>query len=205
VGLRAESPKKTVFPRLRWLGLAWLAVWAPSYAIVWGWRNFLQLCDVSVFLTCLGFWRGSPLLLSSQAIGSIVVDGIWALDAGARLFSGRHLIGGTEYMWDETQPLLVRLMSLFHVALPPLLVWSLRKTGYDRRGWVLQAAIAAVLLVASRTFGDSGKNLNFAFKDPFFHRAWGSAPQHLVLTWAVLVGAVFFPTHLGLRRLFGRR
>ena len=71
-------PPKTAFPRLRWAALVWLAVWTPAYAVVWGWRNFLLLCDLSVFLACAGIWRASPLLLSSQAVASLIIGLAWA-------------------------------------------------------------------------------------------------------------------------------
>ncbi len=89
----------SVFPYwVRWVSLAWLAVWVPSYAVYWGWANFLHLCDVGVFLACLGFAYNNALLLSSQAVSSLVGDLLWCLDAGWRWFVGRHLTGGTEYM-----------------------------------------------------------------------------------------------------------
>ncbi|PYQ16862.1 MAG: hypothetical protein DMF80_03200 [Acidobacteria bacterium] len=178
----------------------WLVTFVSVYAWVYGAANFVRLCDIAVILTCLAIMRGSALLLSSQAVSSLVVDITWDLDLVWRLALGRHLIGGTEYMWDPRYPLWVRLMSLFHVAWPPLLVLTLRRLGYDRRGFALQSAIAAVVLVASR-FVLPGENLNFAFRDPFFHRAWGPAPVHLALTFAFLAGVVYWPTHRALQRL----
>lgn len=199
-----EQRTAPVFPRLRWVLLAWLAVWVPTYVWSSGWANFLQLCDVGVFLTCLGIWRGSALLLSSQAVGTLIVSGIWMLDVGARLVSGHHLIGGTEYMWNSASPLFVRLLSLFHVASVPLLLWSLRRTGYDRRGLGLMAAIAAVALVAARLVSNPVGNMNFAFRDPFFHRPWDPAPLHLLLSFLVLSLGAFVPTHLVLARALPR-
>src|SRR5438309_1206488 len=84
-----------------------------------------------------------------------------AFDAGSRLFSGRHVFGGTEYLWDSRFPLAVRLLSLFHLFWPALLLWSLRRVGYDRRGFSLQIGIASALLIVSRLVGPSA-NLNFA-------------------------------------------
>jgi len=153
-----------------------------------------------VILTCIGIMTGSALLVSSQAVSSLLVDLAWDLDLFWRLLFGRNLIGGTEYMWDERYPLWVRLMSLFHVAWPPLLFVVLRRLGYDPRGFALQCGIAAAVLAASR-FILPGENLNFAYRDPFVHRSWGPAMLHLSLTYAVLVGAVYGPTHLVLRRV----
>jgi hypothetical protein len=193
------------FPRLRWAVLVWLAVWVPIYARELGWRNFLQLCDVGVFLTCLGIWRGSARLLSSQAVGTLVISSLWLADVTARLVSGRHLIGGTEYMWNGEKPLFVRLLSLFHVVTTPLLIVCLRRTGYDRRGLPLMVTIAAVVLVATRAVGDPADNLNYVFRDPFLHRAWGSAPLYLAVALTVLSLAAFLPTHLLLARTLPAR
>jgi hypothetical protein len=154
-----------------------------------------------VVLTCVGLWTGSALLLSSQAISSLVVDVAWAVDLLWRVLTGHHLIGGTEYMWDTRFPLWLRLMSLFHFAWPPLLVFALRRTGYDSRGLALQAVIAAILLVAARLVSVPEENLNFAWRDPFLKRPLGPPPAHLAAILASLVGLVYWPTHLALRRL----
>ena len=143
------------FPRMRWAAVLWLSLWVPAYASVWGLSNFLHLCDVAVILTCAGLWSGSALLLSSQAVSSLVIDLLWDVDAGWRLVTGRHLLGGTEYLWDPAFPLAVRLLSLFHLAWPALLLWALRRVGYDRRGFLLQVALASCLFAAAR-FTDSG-------------------------------------------------
>jgi hypothetical protein len=177
-----------------------MAVWVPCYAATWGWRNFLALCDAAVALICVGIWRASPLLLSSQALAAVMPAALWTSDVTARLTTGRHLFGGTEYMWDAQVALPVRLLSLFHLLLPVVAVAALRRTGYDRRGLALQVGITAGLLVASRLLTD-GKNLNYALTDPLWRRSWGPAPVHLV---AILVGTtvlVYLPTHFLLGRL----
>jgi hypothetical protein len=182
---------------------AWLAVWAPAYAIYYEPINFLALCDVAVVLTCIGLWSGSALLLSAQALSSLVIDSTWVIDVLARLATGRHLIGGTEYMWDPQFPLWLRLLSLFHVAWPPLLLYAVRTTGYDRRALAAQSALTGVLLVASRLLSTPAENLNYAWADPFLKRSWGPAPLHLALMLGLLVLVVYGPTHAGLRRFAG--
>ena len=179
---------------VRWVSVLWLAAWIPSYALYWGWANFLHLCDVAVVLTCIGFMRGDVLLLSSQAVSSLVGDLLWCLDAGCRLFVGKQLTGGTEYMWDVRIPIWVRLLSLFHVVLPVLLIAALRRLGYDRRALRLQSGIAAAVLVASRLLGPT-RNINYAFADPIFHRAFGAAPVHVAVIFVALAGIIYWPTH----------
>jgi len=182
------------FPVLRWVGLLWLAVWIPITAKNYGWVNFLHECDIAVILTVIGLWYSNALLLSSQAVGILVPDILWCVDVGWRLLSGHNWIGGTEYMWDSHFPLYVRLLSLFHVALPIVLIYAVARVGYDRRGMWLEMGIFAALLAASR-FAPAALNINFAFLDPILHRAWGSAPEHFAL---IMAGALvaFLPAHL---------
>ena len=189
-----------VFPRLRWAALAWLAVWLPAYWVFYGPAVFLNLCDVAVILTCVGLWRGSALLLSTQAVSSLAVDAAWIVDLAWRTASGRHLVGGTEYMWDADWPIWLRGLSFFHVLLPATLLSGLRRTGYDRRAPLAQAAIAVVVLLVSRAMGPA-LNANFAFTDPFFGRAWGPAPAHLAGIFGGLV-LLYVATDRALRAVY---
>jgi len=192
------------FPRLRWAAAIWLSLWIPAYASVWGFSNFLHLCDVAVLLTCAGLWSGSALLLSSQAVSYIVIDLLWDVDVAFRLVTGRHLLGGTEYLWDAGFPLAVRVLTLFHVVWPVLLVWSLRRVGYDRRCYWLQVALACCLLVAAR-FTDPRLNINYAFRDPIFHRSLGPGPVHVAISIVGLALLVYLPVHLVLAHFFGEQ
>jgi hypothetical protein len=197
-----RMPRNTTpFPVLRCVALAWIIVWLPAYVRVWGWANLLHLCDMAVILACAGFWWGSPLLISSQAVSSLLAGILWCLDVGWKLATGRYLVGGTEYMWDAHYPLGVRLLSLFHIGMPIALLCGLRRMGYDRRGLATQSGIAAGLLIVSR-FLPAALNLNYAYQDPLLHRAWGPAPVHLAVTLLVLVAVLYLPTHLLLKWFF---
>ena len=192
------------FPRLRWAALLWLVAWGTVYARGYPLANFLHLCDIAVILTCVGLWVGSPLLLSSQAVSSLVVDLLWDLDLVWRATTGGHIVGGTEYMWDPKYSPVLRLFSLFHVFWPPLLLWALRRVGYDGRALAFQSALAVAVLALSPALAPGGANLNFALRDPFLGRTWGPLPVHVALTAATLIGAIYWPTHALLRRVMPR-
>ncbi len=189
------------FPVLRWAAALWMAVWLPVYVHAWGWANLLHLCDAAVILACAGLWLGSSRLLSSQALNALLPGALWALNLCWRLLTGHFFASGGEYMWDVRYALWVRLMSFFHLLLPAVLLWALRKQGYDRRALPLQGAIAAALLVASR-FLPAALNMNYAYRDPLFNRAWGPAPVHLAVMFAGALALLYWPTHLLLARLF---
>ncbi len=95
---------------------------------------------------------------SSRSIPSIFAGALW---------TGHHIIGGTEYMFDPHLPLLIRLVSLFHVATPPLLLWGIWRLGYDRRGWKFQT-LTAWIVVPINYFWRPEQDVNWA-RGLFFH------------------------------------
>lgn len=198
------SPGRKLPAGVRWGALAWLTVWIPAYWHGWGPSNFLHLCDLAVFLTCIGLWTNNSLLIASQAVSSIVVDLIWTADAASNVFSKHPLIVGTEYLLNAHVALWIRLLSLFHIVLPPLLLWAVWRVGYDRRAWALQTAIVTGTMIASR-FTDSTKNINYVFSDPFWHRQLGPGPVHVLLCILAMAVVVYLPTHLVLLRAYCRK
>jgi hypothetical protein len=195
------APRAQLHPLFRWAVLLWLLVWLPVNLQAWGWQNMMHFCDVGAVIACLGIFMQLPLLFSSQAVGSLIVGVLWSLDIVWRLVAGHHLVGGTEYMWDDHHALWIRLLSTFHIALPLVLLWAISKMGYDTRALALQSAIAAVLLIFSR-FLSPALNMNYAFQDPLFHRAWGPAPVHLAIIFAGTVVFLYWPTHVLLGKTF---
>src|ERR1041385_7901452 len=110
-----------------WLKIGWtlwIVVWAPVYWKQYGGQNFLFFCDLGNVLITVGLWLESSLIISWQAVGLLLFQTLYALDLVGAFVSGKHAIGGTEYMFDPKIPPLVRLMGLYHIIVPPLLLWS---------------------------------------------------------------------------------
>jgi hypothetical protein len=191
---RTVDLARVKFPILRWVALAWLIAWIPAYWRCWGWQNFFHLCDIAVILSCLGIIFGNRLLISSQMLATVVPGVIWSLDAGWRVFFHHNLIGGTEYLWDATVPLWVRMLSLFHIGLPILLLALCARIGYDRRALAFQSLVTFVLFLISRWMGAEA-NLNYVFIDPIFHRALRPAPIHFAIIIAGTVILFYLPAH----------
>jgi hypothetical protein len=190
-----------------WLKIAsaiWFVVWFPIYWQTWGGANFIHLCDIAVIITCIGIWTDSALLISSQAVSSLAVDLAWLLDVGLRLFRNRTGLGGTEYLFDPHYALWIRLLTLFHLVLPVMLLWGIYRLGYDSRAWALQDAIALPAFIAAR-FTSPAENINYAFTDPFLGKQWGPAPVHVLISWLFMCVVVYLPTHLALRWIFRGR
>ncbi|MGH9514896.1 MAG: hypothetical protein ACRD3P_04360 [Terriglobales bacterium] len=179
-----------------WIKVAWfiwLLVWEPVYWRQYGTQNFLYFCDVGNFLIAIGLWTENRLILSWQAVGLLVFQTLYAIDLVGAALSGHHIIGGTEYMFDPKVSLLVRLLGLYHLIVPPLLLWAVRRLGYDERGWKLQT-LTAWILVPINFFWRPQFNVNWA-------RGLGHE-QHVLPTWLYLAAyliivplAVYWPTH----------
>jgi len=173
----------------------WLIVWAPVYWRQYGLQNFLFFCDIGNVLIGAGLWLESPLIFSWAACGLLLFQSLYTVDLVGALLSGHHVVGGTEYMFDPRLRLGVRLLSLFHVATPPMLLWAIWRLGYDRRGWKLQT-LTAWIVVPINYFWRPEMDVNWA-RGLFFRE------QHMMPGWAYLLGylivvpaCIYFPTHL---------
>ena len=113
---------------------AYMAVLVPVYWHYYGPTNFLYFCDVALLLTLIAIWPENALLISMCTVGILVPQTIWVIDF-ASTAAGLPLTGMTNYMFDSSHSLFLRLLSLFHGWLPFLLVYLVWRTGYDRRGF----------------------------------------------------------------------
>ncbi len=161
-----------------WLKIAWTAwllVWAPVYWRQYGAQNFLYFCDLGNFLIVLGLWAESRLIFSWQAVGLLVFQTFYSIDLlGAFLF-GKHMI----------------------------LLWAVRRLGYDRSAWKWQTLTTCVLVPVNYSWRPE-YNVNWA-------RGIGHE-QHVMPGWLYLVGYlvvaplfVYWPTHWALRAWNQRR
>lgn len=172
----------------------WLLVWAPVYWRQYGLQNFLFFCDLGNLLIALGLWLESSLIFSWQAVSLLLFQTLFVIDLLGAVITGRHFIGGTEYMFDPHIPLIVRLLSLFHIVTPPLLLWGIWRLGYDGRGWKLQT-LTTWIVIPINYFWRPQYDVNWA-------RGLRFQEQHAVpgivyvLTYLIAVPlAVYFPTH----------
>lgn len=179
-----------------WLKIAWtlwLAAWVPVYWRQYGTQNFLYFCDLGNFLIALGLWLESRLIISWQAVGLLVFQTIYMLDLlGAFLFR-RHFIGGTEYMFDPHIALWIRLLGLYHLVVPVLLLWLVRRLGYDRAAWKWQALMTCLLVP-----------INYLWR-PQFDVNWARGighEQHMIpgllylsAYFLVTIVFIYLPTH----------
>jgi hypothetical protein len=174
-----------------------MAIWVPVYWLESGPANFLWLCDVANFVVLAGLWLESPLLLSSQAVSVLIIQTAWCIDWLGRLALGRHLLGGTEYMFDPAEALAVKLLSTFHLWMPLLLLWTVWRVGYHRYGWRFQTVVACIVLPLS-TLPDPARNLNWVWRPFALEQRWLPSWAWVALCLALYPLVLYLPTHLAL-------
>ncbi|MCB1608753.1 MAG: hypothetical protein KDI71_17435 [Xanthomonadales bacterium] len=189
------------YPRLRWFALLWLLLYLPTYALSYGAWHFLALCNLGVIVSSLGLLLGRPLLIGAPALLALLLGVIWLADVLWRLLLGSFLHGGTAYMWDPSIHWLTRTLSLYHLLWPPLLLYALSRSGYDRRSLALQGGLTALVLGIGVWPAPAAQNLNFVHAG-FDLALAGAAPSLRALVVALLLGSAYGLTHLALCYLF---
>ena len=190
--------KPTVPAALKVSYAASAPVIALVYARCYGVGNFLWLSDIALGLTTVAVVTEAALPASIAAVGVLPLELVWNAD----FIGGGRLTGLAGYMFDRKLPLGLRALSLFHVALPPTLLWLLRKFGYDRRALAIQCGITWTVLPLTYALTDPAKNINWVFGP-------GNEPQkplppllYLGLAMLAFPLLVHWPTHSAMRRLF---
>ena len=192
-----------------WLKLAYtmfMCVLVPAYWAEYGPENFLWVSDIALFLTLAALWAESSLLASMTAVAVLLPELGWCIDFSLRLVLGPEVVPtvGTTYMFDSEIPPLIRGLSLFHIALPALLIWLVCRFGYERRALLYQTLLAGAIFPATYFLTDPSANINWVHgpgRDP---QTWMPGPLFVLVLTAIFVLGFYVPTHLLLSRLFAR-
>ena len=208
-GLRPATRRIPLAVKLAYT--AFMAVLVPVYWTNYGPTNFLYFCDVALFLTLAAVWSESALLASMAAVGIVLPQLVWVADFVAGL-GGVKLLGMTAYMFDEKRSLFLRGLSLFHGWLPFLLLFLVKRLGYDKRAfpawWVLAWALMlfcfAFMPAPTPNPGTAPVNINYVHgmsdTEP---QSWMPPLAWLATLMAGLPALLYFPTHLALKRWCG--
>jgi hypothetical protein len=183
----------------------WVAAWTvvyPQYELRH--QHFLWMCHIGLYLMTAGLWLESPLIMSWQAVSLLLADIIWTIDLFSGLAFGVFPFGATTYMLSPEMPLLQRLISLFHVAVPPILIWSLWRLGYDRRALWAQLATSWSIFPLSYLLGNARDNINWVYGPFGSAQTWMPPVAFLFVAMVLYPLVVYLPTHLLLRALVSR-
>lgn len=190
---------------------AFMAVLVPVYWANYGPTNFLYFCDVALFLTLAAVWMESALLASMAAVGIVLPQIVWVVDFAAGL-AGVNLLGMTAYMFDERRSLFLRGLSLFHGWLPFLLLFLVKRLGYDQRAFPTWWALAWALVLFCYVFmpgpmpnATTPVNINYVHgMSDDAAQTWMPPLAWLATLMVGLPALLYFPTHLALKKWFPR-
>lgn len=149
-----------------WLKLAYTlmtAIVLPVYWRKYGLANFLWFSDIALIGSTLALWLESSLIASTLTVGVLLPEILWNLGYFGRLLTGKRISGLTDYMFETEQPLWLRLLSLFHVPLTPVLLWMVWKLGYDPRALPVMLLLCWLVMPVCYFLTDPGRNINWAF------------------------------------------
>lgn len=181
-----------------------VCVLIPAYWHQYGPANMLWGSNIALLLTCVALWTENRLLPSMAALGVLLPELGWIIDFTVRLLLGQEAIpfDGTRYMFDAGIPLWIRSLSLYHIALPIILVWLLYRFGYQPRALFWQTLLLLLVLPLTYAVSDPAASINWV-------HGFGSSPQTMMpgpifvlLLMVLFFVAVYLPTHLLLSRLF---
>ena len=160
------SKERKVPSLLKWLFCAFMAFYIPVYLTGYGPQNFLWLSSVILILTFLATVFESRFLASMATVGGLVFESLWTLDflfTVIALMSGSSVTGFTGYTINPNLSILVRIAALFHLALPPLLIFLILRLGYNAWAWMVQIVLCWVLVLASWFFTNPSLNINLVY------------------------------------------
>lgn len=190
-----------------WIKIAYglfLCILVPVYWHEYGPSNFLWASDIALFIVFVAVCFENRLLNSMMAIGVLPFELAWNLDFFASL-AGFRLLGMTSYIFSAELPLYLRGLSLFHVMLPIVIIFMLRRLGYDRRALLAQTLLVWVVLPITFLATEPADNINFVF-------GLGKEPQtvvhpllYLMLEMILVPVIICLPAHLVLRSLLRNR
>jgi hypothetical protein len=198
-----------------WVKLAYTgfcAVMVPVYWVDYGPTNFLYFCDVAAFFTLAALWSENALLAAIPAVGIVLPQLVWVLDFGAHLL-GMKITGMSDYMFDPKLPLFTRILSLFHGWLPFLLLYLVRRLGYNRRAFASWVGIAWCLMLVCYFWmpppGTVLANPNQPVNIDYIFGLSDKTPQTWMPAWAWLLmlmiglpALIWWPSHFALMQFF---
>lgn len=190
-----------------WLKIVYslfVCILIPIYWVKYRPANFLWFSDIALVVAAVALWLESSFLASMMALSVVLLELAWNFGFFSRLTFGVDVTGLAGYMFDPSRPLYLRLLSLFHVVLPVLLVWMIWRLGYDRRAFLAQTILAWIVLPTTYFLTRPQDNINWVFGP-------GTSPQHrmppllyLGLLMLLFPLVVYLPSHLVFLKLFGR-
>ena len=148
---------------LKLVYLTFMAILIPTYWVHYGPANFLWISDVTLILAFLAVLFESKVFASMAAVGGFVLESYWTVSFVLALGFNIHFTDIADYMFNASLPLWLRLLSLFHIVLPILVIWLVRQLGYYKKAVWIQIVLTCAVLSICWLFTKPSENINWVF------------------------------------------
>lgn len=179
----------------------YLLILIPAYWKAFGPDNFFWLSDIGLFLTVIGLWCQSSLLISTAIILTFPLDIIWVIDFILRLITRKNGLGIVDYMFNSKFPIFTRSLSLFHIFLPILWFWCLLMWGYNQKALWLAIMIVWLIFPLTYFLANPAKNINWVHYAPILNKKIASTWWRCIL-FILFPLLIILPMHVLLSVLF---
>jgi hypothetical protein len=198
---KTEKGRRFLADELTVLGLLTGVLWA-LLAVAWtrrsGLAQLLWLCDLTTLGTAIGLLTRSRLILTAQFVAMLIYHLAWQADMLSYTVLGKMPLGSTSYMFSGELTSYEKALSfLQHTFILPVCIWSLLRLGAARRGWLVQAAQTAVVIMLTWLFTKPEENINWVFGAGFANLSPASmTPGWYYALMATLPAVFYFPANL---------
>lgn len=180
---------------------AFFLTWLASYSAQYPLTNFLWTCNIALAITAFSvFLRRDSLGLSMALCLVVVPDVLWMMDVLVRALFGKHLTGGTEYVFDASIPWLVRCVSFEHALMIPFLLYMLRRRGYDRRALLAVAVLVPIVYYVTYFVSNPLLHTNWVWGLFASRQSWFPALVYPGVAAALFLIIFATPVHFAARR-----
>jgi hypothetical protein len=161
-----------------------------SYSI----ESYLWLCKINLFLTIFGILFKNKLLISMAFVGGLARFSIWNLSFIINLFTNYNLFNVTAYIFSLGTSLTIKIISLYHIFLPIILIFFLKKIGYDSRAFIFSTILYWFVIIITYFFTIKSNNINFVFCASTYN--WSISDQQWVIFLLIFEPILFIlPVH----------
>ena len=179
-----------------------MAVLVPVYWVRYGPTNFLWFSDLALIGTLAALWLESPFLVSMMTTGVLLFDVVWSFLFFFRLIQGGKARGFVGYMFDPQISFFIRALSLFHLMLPIIQLWTLGKLGYDIQAWKYQVVLGWIVLPLTYAVSGPKENINWVYGAKEVPQTWLPATLYVAVLMVLYPTLVCFPAHRILKTFF---
>jgi hypothetical protein len=181
-----------------------IAAMLPLYNFVYESNFMLWGCYIGLFLTFIALTFKNRLAMSMAFIGTFFSCMLWCIDFICQFFFNKIIFFGepiTRFFVSKL-PIWVQSFSFFHVFIPVIWIYYLKKWGYDPKALHYFLILISIDFIVIYLFTDPTCNINWVFLPT--KGGWQniSPLAWLILEMALLVVFLWLPMHLIAMRIF---